>query len=53
MGRKEAIATLRDDPSTWRSDVLDALAVIVNERRDPGRRRRGSDASTAEARGAA
>ena len=53
IGRKEAVSALRDDPSTWRTDVLEALAAIVNERRDPGRRRRGSDASATEARGAA
>ena len=53
IGRKEAVTALRDDPSTWRTDVLEALAAIVNERRDPGRRRRGSDASATEARGAA
>ena len=53
IGRTEAIAALRGDPTGWRADVLDVLAMIVNERRDPGRRRRGSDASAAEARGAA
>ena len=53
VGRAQALATLRRDPATWRHDVIEALAAAVNERRDPGRRRRGSDAADREARGAA
>jgi diguanylate cyclase (GGDEF)-like protein/excisionase family DNA binding protein len=52
MGRADALAALRRDPATWREDVLTAAAAAVNERRDPGRRRRGTDAAR-EARGAA
>jgi diguanylate cyclase (GGDEF)-like protein/excisionase family DNA binding protein len=52
LGRSEALQALRQDPATWRDDVLDALAVAVHERRDAGRRRREADGSH-EARGAA
>ncbi len=51
-GRREALASLREHPATFRADVLTALSRAVNERRDPGRRRRQNDAAE-EARGAA
>ena len=51
-GRREALEALREHPATFRADVLAALARTVNERRDPGRRRRQTDASQEE-RGAA
>lgn len=51
-GRTDAIARLRRDPATFRSDVLRALATIVHEHRDEGRRRRAVDAAQL-ARGAA
>lgn len=53
IGRAEALAQLRRDPITYRTEVLDALADAVNQRRDPGRRRRTSDVTDEEARGAA
>jgi diguanylate cyclase (GGDEF)-like protein/excisionase family DNA binding protein len=53
VGRSQALALLRRDPATWRSEVVDALAGTVAQRRDAGRRRRASDASEREARGAA
>ena len=53
VGRADALATLRRDPATWRTEVVDALASAVNQRKDAGRRRRGSDASDREALGAA
>ena len=53
VGRNEAIAALRSDPASWHAEVLDALIVVVNQRRDRGRRRRGSDAAAMEDRGAA
>ncbi len=53
MGRNDAIAALRSDAATWHAEVLDALTVVVNQRRDRGRRRRGSDAAAVEDRGAA
>ena len=53
VGRAEALAALRIDPATWRSDVLEALAGVVSQRSDAGRRRRGSDVTEREARGAA
>ena len=53
VGRAEALAALRSDPATWRIDVLDALGGVVSQRRDAGRRRRGSDVAEREARGAA
>jgi diguanylate cyclase (GGDEF)-like protein len=52
VGRTDAVEQLRRDPATYRSDVLEALAQTVRERRDPGRRRRATDA-VEEARGAA
>ena len=52
-GRNDALAELRTDAATWRPAVVEALAEVVNQRRDAGRRRRGSDASPEEARGAA
>ncbi|MDQ3345677.1 MAG: hypothetical protein M3473_05200, partial [Chloroflexota bacterium] len=51
-GRTDAIARLRRDPATFRSDVLRALATIVHEHRDEGWRRRAVDAAPL-ARGAA
>ena len=53
VGRSEALAALRRDPATWRPEVLEALAAAVDQRRDAGRRRRATDASEQEARGAA
>ena len=50
--RSAAIAEVRIDPATFRSDVLNALASIVEEHPDEGRRRRAADRET-EARGAA
>ena len=52
VGRADAIDRLRLDPATFRENVLDALAEVVHQRRDPGRRRRRDDA-VEEARGAA
>jgi len=46
------MAEVRAHPATFRSDVLTALAAIVEEHRDEGRRRRAADRE-AEARGAA
>jgi hypothetical protein len=43
---------VRRSPSTFRNDVLDALAEVVQQRPDRGRRQR-SDDSMEEARGAA
>ena len=51
-GRAGAMAEVRTHPATFRSDVLNALAAIVEEPRDEGRRRRAADRE-AEARGAA
>jgi diguanylate cyclase (GGDEF)-like protein/excisionase family DNA binding protein len=51
-GRAVAMAEIRRDPATFRSDVLGALAAIVEEPRDEGRRRRDADRDTV-ARGAA
>ncbi len=53
VGRADALVRLRRDFATYRSDVLEALAATVNQRRDPGRRRRTSDVADGEARGAA
>ena len=53
VGRNDAIAALRSDTTSWHAEVLDALTVVVNQRRDRGRRRRGSDAAVLEGRGAA
>ena len=53
VGRNEAIAALRSDTASWHAEVLEALTVVVNQRRDRGRRRRGSDATAMEDRGAA
>ena len=52
MGRAGAMSAVRSDPATYRSDVLNALAAVVEDRGDQGRRRRADDAP-AEARGAA
>jgi diguanylate cyclase (GGDEF)-like protein len=52
VGRRDALDRLREHPATYRSDVLDALAAAVHQRRDAGRRRRQTDA-VEEARGAA
>jgi diguanylate cyclase (GGDEF)-like protein len=43
VGRAEAMAKLRRDPATFRSDVLGALAAVVDDHRDVGRRRRAAD----------
>jgi hypothetical protein len=51
-GRSSAIAAIRRDPATYRSDVLNALAGVVDERSDQGRRRRADDGLATE-RGAA
>ncbi|MEA2651885.1 MAG: hypothetical protein QOI85_1606 [Chloroflexota bacterium] len=51
-GRAAAMAEVRAHPATFRSDVLNALAAVVEEHRDEGRRRRAADHET-EARGAA
>lgn len=53
IGRAEALARLARDPATYRADVLAALAEAVEQRADPGRRRRSDDARDTEARGAA
>ena len=53
VGRADALARLRRDPATWRPEVVRALAAVVAQRRDPGRRRRAADASDRQARGAA
>ena len=53
IGRNDALAALRADHATWRPEVIDALAEVVNQRRDAGRRRRGSDRLMKESRGAA
>ncbi len=53
VGRAEALEMLRRDPTTWRTDVIDALAHAVAHRGDAGRRRRLTDTSEQEARGAA
>jgi diguanylate cyclase (GGDEF)-like protein len=53
VGRGQALAQLRRDHATWRPEVIDTLAAVVAQRRDPGRRRRATDASVQEARGAA
>ena len=50
--RSSAMALVRTDPATFRSDVLNALASIVAEHPDAGRRRRAADRET-EATGAA
>jgi diguanylate cyclase (GGDEF)-like protein len=48
IGRGEAMARIRRHPATYRSDVVHALATIVDERADPGRRRRSADDPAAE-----
>jgi hypothetical protein len=53
IGRAEALARLARDRATFRADVLAALAEAVEQRADPGRRRRADDARDSEARGAA
>ena len=53
VGRRDAIAALRADTASWRPEVVEALTGVVNQRRDPGRRRRGSDTAAVEDRGAA
>jgi hypothetical protein len=52
VGRADAMAAVRSDPATYRSDVLNALAAVVDDRGDQGRRRRATD-EPAEERGAA
>ena len=53
VGRNDAIAALRSDTASWHAEVVEALTVVVNQRRDAGLRRRGSDAAATEDRGAA
>ncbi|MBW3612707.1 MAG: GAF domain-containing protein [Chloroflexi bacterium] len=53
LGRDEALDQLRRHPATFRSDVLDALAVVVRHRRAVARRRRRADEDASEAHGAA
>jgi hypothetical protein len=53
LGRREALDMLRDDPATYRADVLEALGGVVGGVPDAGRRRRAGDAHDEEARGAA
>lgn len=43
VGRREALERLAHHSSTFRDDVLAALADTVGERQDSGRRRRASD----------
>ena len=52
VGRADAMAMIRVDPASYRSDVLAALAAVIEDRADQGRRRRAAD-DVAEARGAA
>jgi diguanylate cyclase (GGDEF)-like protein/excisionase family DNA binding protein len=51
-GRAAAMAAVRSDPATYRTDVLNALAAVVDDHGDRGRRRRASD-EPVEERGAA
>ncbi|MEO7296844.1 MAG: GAF domain-containing protein, partial [Candidatus Limnocylindria bacterium] len=51
-GRAAAMAAVRRHPATFRSDALNALAAVVEEHGDEGRRRRAAD-RVAEDRGAA
>ena len=51
-GRADAMAAVRLHPATFRSDVLNALATVVEEHGDQGSRRRDADLD-GEARGAA
>ena len=51
-GGSSAMAAVRRHPATFRSDVLHALALAVEEHGDAGRRRRAADRDE-EARGAA
>ena len=51
-GRAAAVEQVRRHPATFRSDVLNALAAVVEEHGDRGRRRRAADRAT-DARGAA
>jgi len=56
LGRSRAMAHLREDPATFRADVLSALASVVEDHGDQGRRRRAGDRpdeGSEEARGAA
>jgi hypothetical protein len=53
LGRREALSMLRDDPATYRADVIEAMARVVGGNADAGRRRRAGDAPDEEARGAA
>ena len=52
QGRQSAMAAIRIHPATFRSDVLGALAAVVDEHGDEGRRRRDADRAN-EAQGAA
>ena len=53
LGRREALDMLRNDPATYRADVLEALGRVVGGVPDAGRRRRAGDAHDQEALGAA
>jgi diguanylate cyclase (GGDEF)-like protein len=53
VGRNDAIAALRSDTASWHAEVVEALTGVVNQRRDRGRRRRGSDVAAMEDAGAA
>jgi diguanylate cyclase (GGDEF)-like protein/excisionase family DNA binding protein len=53
VGRSDAMAALRASPIGFSVEVLDALAEVVEEHGDAGRRRRRADASDREERGAA
>ena len=53
IGRAEAMTRLRRDAAGYRDDVLSALADVVEQRRDAGRRRRRTDAEARAERGAA
>jgi diguanylate cyclase (GGDEF)-like protein len=50
--RPETLAAVRSHPATFRSDVLSALAAVVDDDREQSRRRRAGDAPVEE-RGAA
>jgi hypothetical protein len=45
LGRADAMAAVRNDPATFRSDVLAVLAAVVEDHPDAGHRRRATDAA--------
>ncbi len=53
VGRAEALDALRRDPTTFRLDVVGALAHVIDHRQHVGHRRRRDDVLAREARGAA